>query len=159
MNMMNTFSVKVGVALFFCLIIFSGCYTKETVKNISDEETLRESGSRYWGHVCRQEFDKAYEFEYPVYRKAVSAVNYIRRFRPNVTWIKATIEKIEVESENETAMMTVIVETDINMRVPKIAKKVEISPKVALNEKWVKVDGVWYHVPPQFIEETTGKKI
>ena len=103
----------------------------------------------YWGYICNQQFDKAYEFEYPLYRKTVSMIDYIRRIRPSVSWKNATIEKIELQ--DDTAMMTVKVDTDIKMPMSqKMAKKVDINTQVAMDEKWIRVDGIWYHVPQQF---------
>jgi hypothetical protein len=144
---------------FFFLIIFAGCSIKETVKNIPDEEMLKERGTLYWGYICRQEFDKAYEVEYPVYRKTVSLVNYIRRFRPDVTWKNATIEKIDLEKEKGTAVITVMVDTDIKVRMSKVPKQIDITPRIMLQEKWVKVGGVWFHVPQQFIGNEAGKEV
>jgi hypothetical protein len=109
---------------------------------------LKERGTTYWGYMCNQEFDKAYEFEYPVYRKTVTIVDYIRRFRPNMKWKNAVIGKIEIE--DGVAMMKVKVDTDINMTVPKTPKRNEINPRLELDEKWIKVEGIWYHVPGRF---------
>ena len=142
--------IKIFHLVFFSLIILTGCTIKETVKNAPDEEMLKERGAAYWGHMCRQEFDKAYEFEYPVYKKLVSSMDYIRRFRPNVKWTKAVIEKIQIE--NDTAVMEVMVDADISVTVPKTPKKFEIKPQVRLNEQWIKVDGAWYHVPKKVVQ-------
>ncbi|MFI5294190.1 MAG: hypothetical protein ACHQ0Y_04105 [Thermodesulfovibrionales bacterium] len=106
---------------------------------------LKDRGTIYWGYICNQEFDKAYEFEYPLYRKTVGLMDYIRRIRPNMKWKNATVGKIEIEKE--AASMTVGVETEVKMMVPKVPKKVDMNSYMELNEKWVKVDGVWYHVP------------
>ena len=102
----------------------------------------------YWGYICRQQFDKAYEFEYPVYRKKYTLMDYIRRFRPDVKWKSAAIENIEIK--NDTAMMKVKVDTEVKMAVSRLPKRIEIKEQVVLNEKWIKVDGVWYHVPQSF---------
>ena len=142
--------IKIFHLVFFSLIILTGCSIKETVKNVSDEEMLKERGAAYWGYMCKQEFDKAYEFEYPVYKKLVSNTDYIRRFRPNVKWTKAVIEKIQIE--NDTAVMEVMVDADIAVTVPKIPKKFEVKPHVLLNEQWIKVDGAWYHVPKKVVQ-------
>ncbi len=130
---------------FFSLIILAGCSIKETVKNIPDEEMLRERGTTYWGYICREEFDKAYAFEYPLYRKTVGLMDYIRRIRPGMKWRNAEIGKIVVE--NEAASMKVGVDTEVKMTFPKVAKKFDVNSHMELDEKWVKVDGVWYHVP------------
>jgi hypothetical protein len=134
---------------FFFLIILAGCTIKETVKNTSDQEILKERGTAYWGHMCKQEFDKAYEFEYPLYKKTVSLVDYIRRFRRNVKWENAAVEDITVD--DGAAMMKVKVKTEINLMVPKSPRGIKANPTVVLNEKWIKVDGVWYHVPQKNI--------
>ncbi len=138
-------------AVLFFLIILTGCSIKETVKNTSDQEILTERAAAYWGHMCRQEFDKAYDFEYPLYKKTVSLVEYIRRFRPNVTWNNPVIENVRIE--DGTASMEVKVETDIKMTTPKAAKRIEARPVAVINEKWIKVDGVWYHVPKKFAQK------
>jgi hypothetical protein len=152
---MKPFKFRVGAVVFFCLIIFSGCYTKENVKNISDEEILKERGSVYWEYLCKGEFDKAYELEYPVYRKTVSLTNYIRRFSPNIKWKNAVIGKVEIK--DEVALMTVVVDTEMRMTVPKTPAKIDIEPQLQMEEKWIKMEGAWYHVPNQFRE--ADKKI
>src|ERR1700690_3299340 len=90
-GIMKTFNLRVGAVVFFSLIIFSGCSIKEAVKNVPDEDILRERVMAYWGYKINEEFDKAYEFEYPLYRKTENAVNYIRHFNPNFHWRKCEI--------------------------------------------------------------------
>ncbi|SPQ00147.1 hypothetical protein NBG4_180023 [Candidatus Sulfobium mesophilum] len=134
--------------LFFLLILFSGCSVKETVKSKSDEEILRDRVTEYWGYKIEEKFDKSYEFEYPVYRKNVSMSNYFRGFRPSMKWTKAEVQTIEMK--DDAAEVTVKVDIKVDMVVPRIPKPVQHENKgIELRERWVKIDGLWYHVPKQ----------
>jgi hypothetical protein len=134
-----------AVSLFF-LIIFFGCSIKETVKTKSDEDILRDRIMTYWGYKVDQRFDKSYDFEYPVYKKEVSIVDYIKGFHSTMKWTKAEI--MTVAKQDETAEVTLTVDTKVNMIMPKIPKPVEYDAKgLQLKERWVKIDDIWYHVP------------
>jgi hypothetical protein len=141
--------IKCKIVLYiiiFSLIIFQGCVTKEAVKNVSEEEILRERVTAYWQYKANDEFDKIYEFEAPVYKRKVTLVHYIKGFNTNaVKWKKAAIENISME---ETSAMV-----DMNLRV---RVKVPAIPAYEydslIKEKWVKVDGMWYHIPAEQVK-------
>ena len=65
-----------------CLIILWGCAKKETVRNIPDEDVLQERVTEYWAHVIKEDFIKSYEYEDPLFRKAVSMNQYIKSQEP-----------------------------------------------------------------------------
>jgi len=142
---MKTLRYK-NIVIFFCLIIFAGCSIKDTTKNVSDEEILRDRIMTYWGYRIEERFDKAYEFEYPLLRKTVSVVDYIRSFHPTMKWTNAEIQTIT--KQDDAAEVTVKVDTKVKMSVSKVPKPVEFENKgLVLNERWIKIDDVWYHVP------------
>ncbi len=148
MRMTDYGKLRSITVLFSLLIFFSGCSVKETVKNKSDEEILRDRVTEYWGYKVEEKFDKSYEFEYPVYRKNVSMSNYIRGFRPSMKWTKAEVQTIAVE--DDAAEVAVKVDIKVNMVMPRIPKPVQHENKgIELRERWVKIDGLWYHVPKQ----------
>lgn len=130
------------------MIIFSGCSIKDTVKSGSESNKggLRERVAAYWDHKIKEEFDKSYYFEYPYYRQKVTMVNYIKTFNTSVLkWLAATPD--EIKQEDDTA------EVKVNLKVrvrPPFMKKYEYDTSV--QEKWVKADGIWYHVPPKPME-------
>ena len=140
----NRFLRKFGKCIFitfFCLIIFQGCGTKEAVKTQTDEDFLRQRVTAYWDYKIKQEFDKTYDFEVPVYRKKVSLVNYIRSFRTNIVkWIQARIENIKIE--DGAAMLDLTLR--VRVKLPEVKSHESDS---LIKEKWVKVEGIWYHVP------------
>lgn len=128
------------------LIFFAGCAAKGTVKNQSDEQALRERIMAYWGSRVEEKFDKSYEYEYPQYRKTVNLVNYLRGFQPTVRWTAYKIEKIA--RKDDAAEVTLSVDLHVNLRFSKVPKPMESDTKgVMFNERWVKIEGVWYHVP------------
>ncbi len=131
-------------ALF--LVLFAGCAARGTVKNQSDEQVLRERVMAYWGYKVEEKFDKSYEYEYPQYRKNVSLVNYLRGFQPTVRWTAYKIE--DIAKKDDAAEVTLSVDLHVNLRFPKIPKPMESDTKgVTFRERWIKVEGVWYHVP------------
>ena len=126
---------------FFFLIIFSGCSIKDGVKSGSSDEELRDRIMAFWDHKMKEEFDKSYEYEIPVYRKNTRMVQYIGSFNTDVIkWTSVKVEGIRVEGAS--ALVDLIVRTKVTL--PGIRANEADSP---LYEKWVKVDNVWYHVP------------
>lgn len=134
---------KVLYIAIFPLIIFQGCVTKETVKNAAEKEILRERAIVYWQHKMNEEFDKSYEFEAPIYRRKVNLVYYIKGFNTSaVKWKTATIEDIRMEDTSATVEMNL----RVRVKVPAIQAYEYNS---LIKEKWVKVDGMWYHIPAE----------
>jgi hypothetical protein len=134
--------------MIFLLTIFSGCVTKEAVKNVSDEEVLRERVIAYWNHKIREEFDKSYEYEYPLYRKQVSLVKYIKGFKTDVIrWKAVNVKDININDDEAIVGMYI----NIDVKVPGIRR---IERDSLVKEKWVRVEGIWYHVP----ERAAGRK-
>jgi len=134
------------LTVIFFLIIFSGCAKKEAVRNISEEDVLRERVMVYWDHKIKQEFDKSYEYEDPLFKKKVNMVNYIKGFNiGKAEWSGAKIEGLKIENESA------IVDMKIKLRIIAGASG-NIEHDTLVKEKWVKVDGVWYHIPQKFKE-------
>lgn len=132
---------KEYIAAIFCLIIFSGCATKEAVKNVPDEEVLRERIVAYWNHKVKQEFDKSYEYEDPYFRKKINMVNYIRSFHAGKSgWAGAKIEDLKIEGDSA------IVDMKVMLRMHASSSR-NVEQDVPIEERWVKADGIWYHVP------------
>lgn len=131
----NTFIV------FFCLIILTGCFINRTTKSESDEEALRERIMAYWDHKIKEDFDKSYAYEHPLYRKQFNMVKYIGTFNTEVLkWTAAKVEDIRMDGPSARVSLKITVK----VRLPRIRTEEEAS---MINEEWQKVDNVWYHVP------------
>jgi hypothetical protein len=136
---LNGFTFAISL-MILSLVISSGCAPKETVKEKTDEEALRERVMAYWDYKIKGEFDKSYEYEDPLFRKKTGLVSYIRSFRPEVVkWKSVRIEKIA--KEDDLATINLNVRTKVTL--PQI-KGVENNSEI--KDKWVRVDGIWYHV-------------
>jgi hypothetical protein len=132
------------IITIFLLIIFSGCATKVAVKRETDEELLRQRVMAYWNYKIEQKFDKSYEYEDPLFRKEVDMVNYIRSFHVGrFAWAGASIEQIHTEGDVATVDMKMTIKVMLSH-----SKNLESQSFV--KEKWVKVDGNWYHIPEKY---------
>ncbi|MBI5640428.1 MAG: hypothetical protein HZA17_08385 [Nitrospirae bacterium] len=124
------------------LIIFSGCAKKEAVKSLQDEEVLKQRVMSYWNHKISREFDKAYSYEDPVFRKKSSLTIYLKQYdNPAMTYTRFEVQDIKL---NDAEHAEVKIKTDVRLKVPG-AKAFEHDTE--LTELWVRVDGEWYHVP------------
>jgi len=141
-------AAKVVIAILG-LIILMGCAKKDAIKQMSEEDSLRERVEAYWAHNIKETFDKSYEYEYPLYRKNVSMVEYLRNINNSVQWTKVEISRIAIE--NGTADVTIIMDTKIKA-LPIVTKSKGGADLRGLQktEKWIKVEGSWYHVPKSF---------
>jgi hypothetical protein len=127
------------------LIILSGCVTKY-IKKVPEEDKLRDRVTKYWEHKMNREFDKSYDFEYPLYRKAVSMVNYIEYAPKHIRLLNAEIADIQIEGERATVGLNV----KAWISIPQFRMKKEDSYTSYREERWVKAGDEWYHLPKKF---------
>lgn len=105
----------------------------------------------YWNYKIKQEFDKSYEYEDPLFRKQVNMINYIKSFNTaKAGWSKAQIERIDMVGDNAT------VDMKIEIKIAVSSSK-NLEHEGFIKEKWVKVDGIWYHIPQQFRERQNAQ--
>ncbi len=95
----------------------------------------------YWDLKMKGDFDKSYEYEHPVYRKTTRMAQYIKGFNTDeVKWLAVKVKGIKVEGT--TAWVDLSVRTKVKLPMIRASEADSL-----LNEKWIKVDDVWYHVP------------
>ncbi len=84
---------------------------------------------------------KSYEYEAPNYRKQTNMINYLKGINTDVVkYLAATPGDVKLDGDSAR----VKVQVRVRVKLPQM-KSDEYS--TLLTEKWVKVDGVWYHVP------------
>lgn len=132
------------------MLIYTGC-AKNVIKKVSDEDALSERIKIYWNHKIKREFDKSYEYEYPLYKKVVPMVKYIQRFSSTVRWLDASILDMKIKGKNAGVDLTV----KTRLILPQVPMKAGDVYSSHRKEKWVKADGVWYHVPKKFLKGIT----
>lgn len=136
-------SGKSLIAAIFFLIIFAGCGTKEAVR-IGSAEELRVRIETYWQHKTREELDKTYEMEYPLYKKQMTLVNYIKKnSNPHVKINGFTIENISYDSDDSAQVK---LRMNLTVKAPGAAP---FTHNIDRSEHWARIDSKWYHVPSQ----------
>lgn len=124
----------------FCLLILAGCATKEAVKNVSDEDVLRERVTAYWSYRTKGELDKAYLYEDALTRKTMSLVIYMQKYtNPMIKYVSFGINDIKLTGDDIREIAGTL---HISLKAPG-AKALERDAGVI--EQWVKEDGIWYH--------------
>jgi len=133
-------STKFLFLVIFSLLISTGC-AKNAIKNVSDEEVLRERVMTYWNYKVNEEFDKSYEFEDPFFRKTHTMVNYIRGYSGSgrAKWAGVRIQGISIQ--DDAAKVSLMIKLGII-----IGSSPKVSPESMVEDKWIKLDGIWYHI-------------
>lgn len=131
--------------VIFCLIILAGCATKNTIKEVSEEDILRARVTEFWEFRVNLELDKCYSYEYPLLRKKIKLVNYIRSFDAGFAkWKGFSIREISIDGEK--AVVKLGVRSLITM-----PGTTPFEQDSDVTEQWIKTDGTWYHVPKRFL--------
>ncbi len=125
--------------IFFFLIIFFGCATKEAVKSVSDEEVLKERVTAYWNYRIKGELEKAYDYEYPLAKRPLTT--YIAQHESPLLKYKS----FELKSIMKNAGDVADVELTI-LPVVKVPGAKAFEHTLTITERWVKVDEVWYRM-------------
>jgi hypothetical protein len=115
------------------LIILTGCAKRNSIKTESQEDVLRKRITEFWNHRVNLELDKCYYYEYPLLRKKISLVQYIKSFNIDI-----------FDKENAEVKLDLVV----SVKMPSIAR---FDDATSVTEKWVTVDGIWYHVAKRFL--------
>lgn len=94
----------------------------------------------YCGYLVNREYDKMYPMEYPLYRKNVSLVQYIQQMaNPTVKFGSCKVSNIAMD--NDRAKVDLSVTMDFKVPGAEVFRY-----KRGMSDKWVRIDGDWYHV-------------
>jgi hypothetical protein len=137
---------RVLLIAILLLVFLSGCVTTKTKQEQTEQEGLRERVMAYWNYKIKGEFDKSYGYEDPFYRKSTNLVGYMGNISSAaLKWRSAEIEKIDEKGD----AATVDLKLGVEVILPQIDRRRSIQMNAPLADKWVKVEGVWYHRPSQ----------
>lgn len=139
-----------GVIVFFILFFFYGCATKEAVKQVSDEELLKQTVMIYWKHKIDREFEKAYRYEYVSRINGMSVTKYVElNSKPALTYKSFDLLSIRLRLEDVA---------DVELSVVPVAKAPGAKPfeyPVTITERWVRMDDSWYHAGKGVMDNLT----
>ena len=140
--------IRVLCALF-ALFLLTHCTAKPAViKEVDQKQLLRARAAEYWDlmiNINSRNVEKIYQYEAPSFREKVSFVEYIHRFKM-YKYLGADIKEIEIEGNR--GKVTVV--STYVASLPKISNKglTRID-----DEKWVRVEGIWFHFPREWVTQ------
>jgi hypothetical protein len=125
----NVFRCFLLLALFSALL---SCAVKE-----GDDPGVR-AGLR-WAALVAGDFDRAYEFETPAYRKVYTVRQFRDSFGRKISWKEAKVTGIELKQPDIAA---VTVELEYSFRS---SGRGMMEDKATHTETWLRVDDQWWH--------------
>lgn len=124
------------------IFLLSSCTKNVQFKKEDEFSILKKRVSEFWIYNIKGDIEKAYNFEHPKYREQTSIIKYLNRFR---------IIKYENFEINDIRMDSDTAEVDLEITYKYLLKyfmKKDI--KRIVTDKWVKNEGVWFHIPEGF---------
>lgn len=122
--------------VFFCLAACSP-------QGERDQKALKDRIQQYWNYRIEKSLDKAYDYEYPLFRKTMDLSRYILAgSNPAVQYTHAEIISIEPSPDKDISIAKMVF--SVKLKVPGIKS---MDTKIHKSEKWVKLDKGWFHVP------------
>ena len=138
--------LKRGIWVIVGLFLFSCAQLEKRV-------TLEDRVRNYWMAIVSLDFTKAYGFEYPLYRKMVPLRAYVSRMSGGGIVTIKSFRVLKKKVSGDRAEVTI--KLDMVVKPPFERKGLEIHP--VRKDVWIRVDGVWYHVPEEY-EKLRGSK-
>lgn len=112
----------------------------------NQNDSLEVRSEKRWQHIIAGDFEGAYSYLSPGYRKTRAMADYVEALanRP-VRWTDANYEDQACTSE-DVCTVKVLIKFNLDMPVTNVGRVESLD---YLEEKWLRVDGVWYFLPTQ----------
>jgi len=131
----------------FALFFLTHCTAKSAViKEVDQRQLLKARAIEYWElmiNINPKNAERIYQYEAPSFREKVSFPEYIQRFKI-YKYVEADIKEVEAEGNNGKVG---VVSTYV-AGLPKISHKRMLRTE---DEKWVRVEGIWCHIPREWV--------
>lgn len=129
----------------FLLLFVTGLAWAANADIVSAERdhVLRQRVHERWDALMKKDYATAYQFEMPVFRSAYSLQEYQRGFGDDIVWEKVEVDRLLFQGDDVATIY-------LNMQYHPAKHVMEgVMPKITsmMTEKWILVDGQWWHVP------------
>jgi hypothetical protein len=104
-----------------------------------DPGELRSQVEARWAALVAGDFEQAYAFETPAYRKIYTAQQFRANFEQGLRWKQARVVEIDLK---QPEVATVAVEIEYGFYV---SGRGMMEDKAVDTETWLRVDGRWWH--------------
>lgn len=117
------------------VIALAGC---ASVGTQTPEQIVEKRATEYWKARMNADYQAAYQFSTPGYRKVRTAEQYKLQFGAGVSVVDASVSKVVCEPEKCEVQMKLGVKPAILMlKLDKV--------ETYMNETWLLEDGQWWH--------------
>ncbi len=129
--------------LLLFTVFAHGCASFKGSGLESDASVLHERAGERWEALLNKDWEKAYSFELPEYRKTHDLSKYKRRYGSSIQWKHVSITSVDIQEDQKTA--DVSGELTYQIIVPGPGGKVQST--TPFKERWVKKDSEWWFTP------------
>ncbi len=131
-----------AAALLIALSMTAGCSREEAPSAAEpDLERLEQRVRERWQAKIARDFDRVWEYATPNYRKIFPKELYRRQFSYALDWELTSIEVLNYDADAAVASVMARVMT----RPVKQTSAASIDELVTFREKWIFIDGEWWH--------------
>ena len=134
-----------GSLLLAVSILLVACSAQQDPSVLSEKERklLLERVSQRWYAMEDKDYEKAYEYTTPNYRRVFSKALYVNKFSYGVDWELTGVELIHYDARAAVASVAVRVMSKPAKQT--LSASIFGATPITLNESWIFVDGEWWH--------------
>ncbi len=146
-NLFRRRVVRVAGAIVLALLL-GACATGGGERKSAGVEPPEERALARWKLLIASEAAKAYDYLSPGVRSSRTREAYAAEMtaRP-VRWESVARHGTPVCETPDACIVKVLVTYSMDVPLPNVGR---VSSPSVLEEKWILIDGVWYHVPSDF---------
>ena len=134
------------LALAACVLALAACATGGTKGPSATDVDVEDRALQRWEHLIAGKGELAWDYLTPGARSTKSRENYGREMRDRpVKW-----KSVEFEDKNCDApdRCTIRLVMEYTVKLP-LSVGGEIQAPAFVEEQWLRLDGVWYHLPSE----------
>lgn len=132
------------LALFFIVAsVLSGCSDPDVLspeQTVALEQRVRER----WQTIMDRDFEKTWEYSTPNYRSVFSKRMFVKTFSYQIEWELTGVEVLHYDARAAVASVGARVMTTPTKPISMASKALGTRP-ITVREKWMLIDGEWWH--------------
>ncbi|NEX17206.1 MAG: hypothetical protein C1943_11375 [Halochromatium sp.] len=150
MLLMRPYLPPIFLLVTFCLtsvwlpefeISSANAVESESARVASPEQRLQKRVEQRWEALTERNFEAAYAFETPGYRKTASLSQFQAQFGSAVNWLGATVRSVEIADSGDRA------EVQVNLRYQGRSPLGGLyTSERAITERWIISKDEWWYV-------------
>lgn len=135
--------MRLYILLIF-VVFAHGCASFKGSGLESDASVLHERAEERWEALLNKDWEKAYSFELPEYRKTHDLSKYKRRYGSSIQWKHVTIKSVDIQEDQKTA--DVSGELTYQFVAPGAGGGM-VETMTSIKERWLKKESEWWFIP------------